>query len=334
MRRAGSLFPRIIDPDNLRLAFCKARRGKEHRPEVQEFSANVSRELATIRGQLVDGTMAIGDYHRFIIRDPKERLICAAAFRERVLHHAIMNVCEHVFERYAIFDSYACRVGKGAHAAVRRAQQFACRFPFCLKADVAKYFDSIDHSVLGGLLARLFREKPLLDLLWRIIESYEARPGKGLPIGSLTSQHFANHYLGTLDHFAKEALRVPGYVRYMDDILLWGRTREELRGVHVAVREFLARKLALELKPDAQLKPVGAGVSFLGFRVFPQRIGLTRRSRRRFVDKFRGYERRLAAGLWSEEEAACHLQSLVGFTLLADATGFRRRVISQFGAPV
>jgi len=284
-----------------------------------------------MREQLEQGTIAIGDYNHFMVRDPKERRICAASFRERVLHHAIMNVCEPVLERYAIHDSFACRKGKGMHRAVRRAQSFCRTHDWCLKLDIAKYFDSVDHGILLGLLARRFKDARLLDLFAKLLAGYETGPGKGLPIGNLTSQHFANYYLGLLDHEIKEHLRVPGYVRYMDDMLVWGESREELKGRLGSIRAFLRDRLALKLKEGVQLKHAAAGVSFLGFRIFPWRIALARRSRRRFVRKHRLYEQWFEEGVLEKKELARRVEALVGFTRLADAAGFRRKVLQGAG---
>jgi len=188
MKRVGNLYARIADPDNLRLAFWKASRGKRHKPDAARFRENLGAELGALRRDLLAGAVSVGDYHYFTIRDPKERTICAAPFRERVLHHAVLNLCEPVFEAYQIHASYACRPGKGVHAAVARARGHARAHPWHLKLDVRQYFASIDHGVLLGLLARRFKDHRLLDLFAHIIASYTAAPGKGVPIGNLTSQ--------------------------------------------------------------------------------------------------------------------------------------------------
>ena len=331
MRRENNLYPKIAEPENLRLAFWKAQRGKRHRPDVQAFRADLDLNLDRLRSTLLDESLSLGVYHYFTVRDPKVRQICAASFHDRVLHHAVMNVCEPVFERYAITDTYACRPGKGTHRAVARAQEFARRFPFLLRMDISRYFDNIDHRVLMRLLARRFKDRQLLRLFDRILETYQTRCGKGLPIGNLTSQHFANYYLGALDHHVKEVLQVRGYLRYMDDFMLFGKTRHEMRRRLADIREFLSNELSLELKDGVQLKATHSGVSFLGFRVFPFRTGLTSRSRRRFVTKLRLYEEEFLSGKLSENDLSRRMQAAVGFTEWADAAGFRRRVIAEYG---
>lgn len=224
MKRIGDLFEAVAEPDNLRLAFWKASRGKQHRPDQREYAARLEEEIEVLRRGLLQGDYPVGDYTRFTVYDPKERVICAAAFRERVLHHALMNVCEPLVDRWLVFDCYACRVGKGQAKAVRRAQAFAGEYPWFLKADIRKFFDSVPHDGLKALLRRKFKDGRLLGWFDRIIGTYETQPGRGLPIGNLTSQHFANLYLDPLDRFARETLR-GGRVR-----ALHGRLRAVERG--------------------------------------------------------------------------------------------------------
>ncbi|MBP5673741.1 MAG: hypothetical protein J6X49_15240 [Victivallales bacterium] len=221
MKRAGNLYMEIAEMDNLRLAFWKAQRGKRGKREVMAYRENLDEELMRLHEQLVQGEVEVGRYHYFTIHDPKERMICAADFRERVLHHAIMNVCEPFFERYQIHDSYACRKGKGVDACLERLQEMCRRHQWYLKLDIHKYFDSIPHEGMKQVLRHYFKDTRLLMLFYRIIDSYEVASGRGIPIGNLTSQHFANMYLGVLDHQLKEVWKVPGYVRYMDDFILF-----------------------------------------------------------------------------------------------------------------
>lgn len=196
MKRAAGLYARIADMDTLRLAFAKARRGKQDRQAVQAFAADLNGNLGRLCAELRAERVTLRGYRMFDIRDPKPRRIAAPAFADRVLHHAILHVLEPELERIAIFDSYACRTGKGTHRALARAQQHCRRHGWYLQLDVRKYFDSVDHDVLKRLLARRLKDPPLLKLLFAIVDSHATAPGKGLPIGSLTSQHLANFYLG------------------------------------------------------------------------------------------------------------------------------------------
>lgn len=328
MRRAGNLYDRIAEPENLRLAFLKAIRGKRAKPEVLAYAAGSDENLRLLREQLLERRVDVGHYHFFTVHDPKERVICAAAFPERVLHHAVANICEPVLERYAIHDSYACRTGKGMHAAIVRAQAFTRQYAWYLKLDIRKYFDSIRHETLMSLLERRFKDKGVLLLLRTILETYSTEAGRGLPIGNLLSQHLANFYLGHLDHRVKETLRVRGYVRYMDDFVLFGDCKATLKEHLSAVRDFLKEELGLELKDNVQLNRCGRGVPFLGYRVFPGRVALGPRARSRFGRKLRGYEGEWLSGQWSEACLQRHMEALLSYVRFADTLGMRRGIVA------
>ena len=331
MKRHGQLMSRIAEADNLRLAFWKAAKGKRPKADCLAFRDRLDENLSRLRQELLAGEVAVGDYHYFKVHDPKERLICAAAFRERVLHHALMNVCEPVLERAAIFDSYACRKGKGRLRAVARAQGYARRHRWFLKMDIRKYFDSIHQPTLRGLLGRKFKDPVLLGIFDRILGSYHNTLGRGLPIGNLTSQHFANFYLSPLDRFLKEELRCGAYVRYMDDFVVWGGSARELRAVCERVREFLAAELRLELKANTTINRTALGMDFLGYRMFPGTVRLARRSKVRFARKFCRYEVAHQRGQWSELILQQRMQALLAFVMPVESGAFRRHVLLRFG---
>lgn len=213
MKRAGDLYASITEPDNLQLAFYKAAKGKHDRHEVILFRKALDDNLSLLRRQLIQRCPDVGHYRFFQVRDPKPRRICAASFPERVLHHAIMNICDPVLERYAIHDSYACRKGKGTIRALERARIFSRRNGWYLKLDIRRYFDSVDQKIMLNLLRRKFKDQKLLHLFEQLLDTYQTEPGKGLPIGNLISQHLANFYLGFFDHWIKESLRVRCYLR-------------------------------------------------------------------------------------------------------------------------
>lgn len=316
MRRAGNLYQKIAEPENLELAFWKAQRRKLARADVQEFRENLSENLTRLREELLSGNITFGNYRYFTIYDPKERVICAADFRERVLHHAIINVCEPVFEKYQIFDSFACRKGKGLDACLMRTREFCRKYRWFLKADVHKFFDSVDHDVLLRLLSRRFKDGRLIDLFSKIIESYETRPGKGLPIGNLTSQYFANLYLGFADHLIKDAWRVPAYVRYMDDFVLFFDEKERAKGAGAQISELFSRELKLELNAF-QLNRTACGLPFLSYRIFGSGLRLSQKAKRRFRRKIEEANR---------EESAERALPLLAFVQRADSYGFRRNL--------
>jgi hypothetical protein len=287
--------------------------------------------LEELQQSLLSGNVTVGNYHYFKIRDPKERTICAASFSERVLHHAVMNLCEPILERASVSDSYACRKGKGRLAAVERAQQYACQYRWFLKLDVRKYFDSIHHETLRGLLRGTFKDPAVLVLFDAIIDSYQTAPRRGLPIGNLTSQHFANFYLAPLDRFIKERLQRRAFVRYMDDFVVWGDSAQELRDVRNQVREFLATELHLELKPNMIINRTELGMDFLGYRIFPDKVRLARRSKVRFARKFRRYEQAYLRGEWAELQLQQRVQALLSFVMPADSRDYRLHVLKRFG---
>ena len=207
MRRIGNLFEDICSRENFSIAWNKAIRGKQAKPETQEWYRDLPQKLEGLRASVAEGAFPFGAYDFFTIQDPKERIISAALFPERIVQHALMNVLDPLFERYQISDSYACRKGKGTQAAVLRAFGFTRRYRYFLKMDLKKYFDSIDHDVLKMMLRRFLKDRRVCGMFEAVIDSYETFPGKGLPIGNLTSQYFANQYLAALDHRAKEELR-------------------------------------------------------------------------------------------------------------------------------
>ena len=327
MKRAGHLMERVADLENLYMAYYKASRGKRGKSDVKAFARNVDGNLQKIRKQLLSGAVEVGRYRYFSIFDPKKRLICAASFPERVMHHAVMNVCHPVFERNLIADTYATRIGKGTYEAIGKAMKAMSRYGFVAKLDVRKYFDSILHEVLKAKLRRLFKDKALLSVFDAIIDSYSTSDGKGLPIGNLTSQYFANFYLSEMDHYAKETLRVPVYLRYMDDILLFADDKSTLKQ-QVEILETMAQSLRLEFKPPVVTK-TEVGVSFLGYRLRRHRITLNARSRNRLRRKLTDYTALLECDEWSEAEYNAHLQPLLAFAAKGYTKRMRSRMISE-----
>ncbi len=326
MKRASNLIIQIIEPENLRLAFWKAQKGKRFSRQVQAYRGDLGENLAILRSQIISGRVLVGDYHLFTIFDPKQREICAPAFREQVLHHALMNVCHPYFERKQIFDSYAGRKGKGTYAALNRAGYFTKKYSFFIKLDVRKFFGSIPHGLLKKQLTAMFKERQLLSLFGKIIDSYPNKAKRGLPIGNLTSQYFANHYLSGLDHFIKEDLSCKAYMRYMDDMIIWGNDKSRLLEIHLEILKYVHEKLQLELKPLI-LNKCQNGVPCLGYMVFPYYIRLSQRSKQRFIRKLRIVEANYASGNWPESYCQLKVLPLLAFTKHADAELFRQKVL-------
>jgi len=325
MRRVGNLIEQIAEPENLRIAFYKAMRGKREKQDVRDFQSNLESNLTLIHRQILDGELEFGDYHYFKIYDPKERMICAAAFRERVIHQAIMNICDEYFESFQISNSYATRRGKGTHLAIERALENSKKKGIFLKLDIRKYFDSIDHEILKMLLRRRFKDGFLLQIFDKIIDSYTTESGKGVPIGNLTSQYFANYYLAYLDHYIKEELRVKHYVRYMDDMVLWDNDKAVLKSNLGKIDKYLGEKLKLEMKPIV-LNYTEKGLPFLGYRIYPKGLRLNNRSRKRFTRKAQLFSMKLEEGEWSERDYQRHILPLIDFISKADTYSLRLSV--------
>lgn len=332
-RTVGGLWCRIVDWENVLWAVHRTIRGKRDRASVRQFLHRLDENVAELIADLAGGKYRVGPYERFVVYDPKRREIFAPALRDRIVHHSMLNLCEPAFERRMIHDSYACRCGKGQHAAVRRAAGFAKQHPFFLKMDIRRFFDSIDHDVVGQQLRNLFRERSLLALFDRIVASHHTQPGKGLPIGALTSQFLANSYLNPVDRFVKEDLRMPGYVRYMDDFVVWGGSSRQLKEILNRITALLDERLALRLKPEPYIQRSEPGMDFLGYRVFPGWIGLSRRSRRRYERKIRALEYAEESGL-SEGDVQCRLQALTQFAVFARCWHFRRNVLQKIEGQV
>jgi hypothetical protein len=346
MKRRGYVVEEVADMENLYLAFWKAKRGKAHKEDVQRFQKDLKHQLKTLQADILSNEVQVGEYHFFKIYDPKERQICAAAFRERVLHHALMNVCHQDFERYQIFDSYASRKGKGTYAALNRAKYFAGKYEWYLKLDVRKFFFSISHTVLKTQLERLYKDARLLAIFESIIDSIAFENGlalsqiagtlkvpaisttaRGLPIGNLTSQYFANHYLAVADHFVQEKLNVDGYVRYMDDMLLFGNDKIELLKKGKDYQDFISENLKMDLKLFC-LNQTNRGVPFLGYRLFPNHVLLNKRSSKRFKTKLKQYDFNLKQGIWTQKIYQQHVEPLIAFTEYADMKWWRKIIIN------
>lgn len=333
MKRYGRLMGLISSQDNLLLAFHKARRKKWLRPSVIAFQENLSSELELLQVEMCMLTYRPGAYTRFVIRDPKERTICAAPFRDRVLQHAIMNICEPIFEQGLIEHTYACRRRKGHWAAIQQARSFhrAHVDGWFLKMDIRKYYDSICHLLLFDRLESRIKDIALLTLFKRILSSYETKRLRGLPIGNLTSQHWGNFYLNPLDRFIKETLRIKSYVRYMDDFVLWHSDKNRLCRTACEIESFLGETLCLKVKPDWKLNRTCCGVNFLGYRLLPGRLKLTHRSKKRFQQKFRKYEANFIEGVWTEQELQAHMLPLLDFVIRADTLGLRCKELQREG---
>ena len=340
-------YTQVHDWDNLYLAWRKAAKGKRSRSAAARFEYRLEENLITLQEQLAAQTYRPGPYASFTIHEPKRRLISAAPFRDRVVHHALCNVIEPAFEQSFIADSYANRVGKGTHRALERCEQLARRHPYVLQCDVAQFFPSIDHAILDATLRRKVRDPDLVWLVRQIMDSgvgvlrdeYDMvyfpgddlfavdRP-RGLPIGNLTSQFWANCYLNPFDYFVHCELGCAAYVRYVDDFLLFGDDKRQLWAWKEAIIHRLARLRLTIHEASAQVRPVTEGIPFLGFVVFPDERRLKRRKGVAFQRRLRIMVKLYAEGKLPFERMTASVQGWVNHVRYARSAGLRRSVLS------
>lgn len=325
------MFSHLTSFKNLLDAYKKAAKVKKDRLYVQEYDYNLEFNLLNLQKKLKNGTYQWGEYKRFYVCDPKKRLIAAAPFEDRIVHHAICNMIEPIFEKTFIDDSYACRKNKGTHKALRRTFEFVKEANYVLKADISKYFNSINGQILFSLLKRKISDPKLLKLLETLIASgSQATCGQqklpllantltladcGVPIGNLTSQLFANIYLNELDHLVKEKLAIEYYLRYMDDFVVFGQSKKELWKLAGEIREFLKTRLKLTLHPQkVHLTPTRCFLDFLGYKIYPEKILLRHRNLANY------FKRRKKHKKWLEKEVKTDkiIQSRASFLGIAN----------------
>ncbi len=341
MKRYGNLWQKIVDFGNLLSAAKLAQQGKRFRPNVLAFHYNLERELFKLKEELESKTYRPGPYKTFEIVEPKRRMISAAPYRDRVVHHALCNIVVPIFERTFIHDSYANRVGFGTHRALRRFTDFARSSSYVLQCDIKKYFPSIDHEILKLLVRNKIKCADTLWLIDTIIDNsnpqqpvIEYFPGddllsplsrrRGLPIGNLSSQFFANVYLNGFDHFVLEQLKLSKYVRYVDDFVFCSNDRLLLQDARLAVEEYLV-KLRLKIHPiKSQLFETKKGANFLGFRVFPDTIRVRQESLRRGRRRLRRLQRKCANGEIDLAKLSRSVQSWVAHLEHGDTWNLRQ----------
>jgi len=346
MKTYKNLFDSIVSFENLLLAAIKAQKAKRFRDNVACFNMNLERNLLQLQDDLRDQNYQPGEYDSFYIYQPKKRLISAAPYRDRVVHHALCNLIEPFFERSFIFDSYANQKGKGTHRAVTRFQKYLCQYKYVLKCDIKKYFPSIDHKILKENIRKKIADQKTLWLIDTIIDNSNPQekinvyfPGddlftpwerrRGLPIGNLTSQFFANVYLNDFDHFVKEKLRCKAYQRYVDDFVMLDNDKMRLKEMGKAANEFLMG-LRLSIHPKKyQIFLNNQGIDFLGYLVFPTHIRLRKSNALRFRRRFKKMAEKYRAGKIKLENVNPSVQSWLGHACFANTYNLRRSIFSQ-----
>jgi len=316
MRRHNNLYEKIASIENLRLAFKNASKGKNWQRSVKEFRTDTEAKLLAIRESLLNKTYRPSPYRVKQIYIPKTRDIYIAPFNpDRVIHHAIMNVLEPIWEKLFIYDSYACIKNKGLHRGSKRTMDFVRHNKYCLKCDISKFYPSMKHDVLFKIIQRKIKCKDTLALLKAVI--YSVPDGHNVPIGNYTSQWFGNMYLNELDHRAKHVYKIKNYLRYCDDFVFFNDDKRQLRWIAEDVKTYLAQELGLRMS-KCELFPVANGVDFLGYRHFPNYVLLRKSTAVRIKRRLRMLPRLFEAGRITLEQFRSSIASSLGWMMWAN----------------
>src|SRR3989339_431700 len=343
MKVYKKLFNKICDLENLFLAWEEFKVGKGRKPDVLKFEEGLEPNIFQLQRDLANKRYKHGPYADFYIYDPKRRHIHKATVRDRVLHHGIYNILNPVFEPTFISRSFSCRIGKdnikgiiAVESIIRKISRNYTRHCYILKCDVRKFFDSIDHSILKEILKRKIKDVETMWLLDEVIESFAGSQSnlfnrKGVPIGNLTSQLFANTYMNEFDQFLKKDLKVEHYARYTDDFVVISGDREYLVKLIGSIQEFLKEKLQLGLHPDkVEIFRCNQGIDFLGYIMFPYHKLVRKRTVKRMFRKLKETAGKFQKGLISEEKAKASLNSYLGILSHANAKKLSENLVNKF----
>ena len=349
-KRYTDFYETIHHPLNIWAAYKNAARGKRYKSAAAYFEYDLEKNLLEIEEELKTEMYRPGGYKSFYVQKPKKRLINAAPFRDRVVHHALMNIIEPFFERQFIFDSYANRKGKGTHSALDRCTHYLRRHEYVMHLDIRQFFPSIDHEILRSILERTINDKKAMHLIEKIIASgngvqageydmvyfpqdtlFAIERTRGLPIGNLTSQHWANVYLNELDQHAKRELKCRAYIRYVDDILIFANNKETLLHWREKITIFL-QSLRLTIHENkAQPRPTSIGIPFLGFQVFKDHRRLKSTNGYAFQKRLKQKITELKREKITQENFQASLQGWINHANHGDTWGLRRSILEKAG---
>jgi retron-type reverse transcriptase len=346
MKRHGNLYHHIVNFENILAAANKAQKGKRFRENVLAFNYNLEGELARLQKELLEKTYQPGNYRTFYIKEPKSRMISAAPYRDRVVHHALCNIIAPILEPTFIADSYANRVGFGTHRALHRFIKFARSSKYVLQCDIQKYFPSIDHEILKTLLRQKIKCPETLWLIDTIINNSNEQllvveyfngdnlltplqRRRGLPVGNLTSQFFANVYLNSFDHFIKEKLKVRKYLRYVDDFALFSDDWGFLAEARLAIEEYLAQ-LRVKIHPiKSQLFETKHGANFVGFRILSDCIRVRTENLRRAKRRLKKMQSHYTQGKINLDKVSQSIQSWFAHLEHGDTWQLRQQIFTS-----
>lgn len=336
----GCTFEKIFDFENLLNAAYQCRKGKTKGNSTLIFFNNLEENIIELQNELMWDMYQMSPYRHFYVFEPKRRLISAPHFRDRVIHRAIYNVIEPLFDKRYIYDSYACRRNKGTHKGADRAQKFIRRVEtkhskaYALKADISRYFSSIDHHILKSILSAKLQCNRTKSLLFYIIDNSPSEAlGVGIPLGNLTSQIFANVYLNELDQYVKRTLKVKEYVRYMDDFTIIHNDKHQLHEWRKEIERFLWKKLRLKTNSKTQVFPIakqnGRSLDFLGYRIYGSHRLLRKSSVKRIKTKLKKYRKQFANGEIALSDINQNIQSWLGHASHANSHGLKQALFSE-----
>ncbi len=343
MKTYNKLYEKLYSENNLISAFKKARKGKRKKNYVINFQYNSDKNIKLLKKDLKLKIYNPSRLKKFIIRDPKTRTIQSSIFRDRIVHHAIINLIQPIYEKRFIYDSFASRKFKGTHLAVKRFEYFVKKVssngrkikkPFnnnsikgyVLKADVKHFFDTIDHEVLINILRKKIKDEDFIGLIKIVLNNFETPKGKGLPLGNYTSQFFANVYLNNLDYFIKHRLRAKYYIRYVDDFVILHKDKKVLSEFKSKIEKYL-KNLRLELHPNkSEIHALRNGVNFLGYRIFYHYKLLRKRNINYFLRRIKKKVNLYRSGLIKKEHLESFLLGWGGYSNFANTYNFNKKI--------
>jgi len=355
MKTYISLYSKLCSYDNLELALKKCRKRKTQKNYVMEFEEDIENNLKNLKYELESFTYLPSPMTNFVVRDPKTRKISASHFIDRVVYHALCNIIAPIFEKQFINDSFANQINKGTHAAIKRTEKFIRKVStqrkspvflgvqlklcptkqittgFALKADVRHYFDTVDHKILMGILERNIKDRDVIWLIKLILSNHDSEiAGKGMPLGNLTSQFFANVYLNELDQFVKHKLKAKYYIRYVDDFVIFHKDKLTLEKWKMQIDSFLRYNLKLQLHPEkSSIIPINRGITLLGFRIFRRYRLLKKSNAKRIWKRLDAFKKKYDEDKMSQEQIVRSLDGWITYAKFANTYNFRNEVIKK-----
>ena len=345
MKTYNKLYEKLYSKENLMSAFKKAKKGKSSKNYVINFELNLDKNINILKEQLKNKTYYPSRLKKFVIRDPKTRTIHSSIFRDRIVHHAIINIIQPIYEKIFIYDSFANRKNKGTHIAIKRFEYFVNKVSsnggkinnphtnnsirgYVLKADIKHYFNAVDHNILITILRKKVKDEDFIELLKGVLYNFESQTkGKGFPLGNYTSQFLANVYLNNLDYFIKHRLKAKYYIRYVDDFVILDKDKKVLEKYLEKIKKYL-KFLKLELHPDkSEIYALRNGITFLGYRVFYHYKLLRKRNIRYFKNNLNKKLELYHSGDVDKEHLENFLHGWMGYSNFANTHNLNKKLI-------